>query len=193
MRGMTFWPEWLWAIQHLGKPIENRPYPPPKTIRGERIALHAGKLVAGKYEVTNRSVWRGFEDLIDMAKSAGIESGFIYDRNGRETGIGWTAKEDVKGLLFDYKVHAPEGVSLGDLMFSELPVGAIVGTVEIQSQWGYYNPHLVSPSPWAAPGQYQWKMRDLRLLPEPILYKGKQGVFHLSDDVHRRLVDALGG
>jgi hypothetical protein len=43
VRALTLWRPWPWAILFGGKRIENRPWVPPRTIIGERIALHAGK------------------------------------------------------------------------------------------------------------------------------------------------------
>lgn len=42
MRALTLWRPWPWAILH-GKNVENRPWKPPASIIGKRIALHAGK------------------------------------------------------------------------------------------------------------------------------------------------------
>ena len=193
MRGITLWPEWLWAIVHLGKSVENRSVPPYKTFLGQRIALHAGKKVAGTYNPTSQKAWQGFDGLIDMALSVGIHSFYLGDAN-RITGIAWTAKKDIKGLRSETTVHSLEGTRLEDLMFDELPVGAIVGTVEILSQSSYYpNPYLESPCPWAAPGQYQWKMRDLRVLPQPIPMKGKQGPFIVPHEIEAQIVASIGG
>lgn len=45
MKALTIWQPWANAIAHHGKRIENRTWPPPKSIIGERIAIHAGKKV----------------------------------------------------------------------------------------------------------------------------------------------------
>lgn len=43
-RAITLWPEWAYAVLHLGKDIENRPVRLPPG----RYALHAGKYIGGK-------------------------------------------------------------------------------------------------------------------------------------------------
>jgi hypothetical protein len=43
MRGLSFSQPWLWAVQHAGKDIENRDWPPPIEMIGKQIALHAAK------------------------------------------------------------------------------------------------------------------------------------------------------
>lgn len=44
MKALTLWPEWAWAICHLGKDIENRTWVIPPGL----YALHAGKRFGGK-------------------------------------------------------------------------------------------------------------------------------------------------
>lgn len=43
MKALTLWRPWPYAVFRLGKPIDNRPWEPPRSIIGERIAIHAGK------------------------------------------------------------------------------------------------------------------------------------------------------
>jgi hypothetical protein len=43
MKALTLHRPWAWAIAHGGKRIENRSWPFPRSLRGERIAIHAGK------------------------------------------------------------------------------------------------------------------------------------------------------
>lgn len=42
-RALTLTPEWAWAVTHLDKRVENRTWPAPTHIIGQRIAIHAGK------------------------------------------------------------------------------------------------------------------------------------------------------
>ena len=46
MRAITLWQPWAWAIAHAGKDVENRTWAPPRTVLGQRIAIHAGKRIA---------------------------------------------------------------------------------------------------------------------------------------------------
>lgn len=43
MRGLTLWQPMAWAIANRHKPVENRPWPLPKGMLAERVAIHAGK------------------------------------------------------------------------------------------------------------------------------------------------------
>jgi hypothetical protein len=43
MRALTLWQPWGWAIVAGHKPVENRPWPPPRNMVGEPFAIHAGK------------------------------------------------------------------------------------------------------------------------------------------------------
>lgn len=43
MLALTLWRPWDTAILHLGKPVENRDWPPPASMVGQRFALHSGK------------------------------------------------------------------------------------------------------------------------------------------------------
>lgn len=48
LRALTLWPEWAYAIAHLGKRAENRGWTPPASIIGQRIAVHAGAHIGGR-------------------------------------------------------------------------------------------------------------------------------------------------
>jgi hypothetical protein len=43
MFALTLWRPWDTAILLLGKPVENRDWPPPAFLIGQRFALHSGK------------------------------------------------------------------------------------------------------------------------------------------------------
>lgn len=43
MRALTLWQPWAWAVVAGHKPIENRPWPIPRSMIGVPFALHAGK------------------------------------------------------------------------------------------------------------------------------------------------------
>lgn len=194
MRGLTFWPEWLWAIRHLGKDVENRGYPPPSLIRGKRIALHAGKKVSGHLSPTSKRVFGAYMNVVKMARRSGIVEEFITNYNGDVIGIKWIAKRSIKGLNFEHEVHDKEnGILLGELMFNSIFTGCIVGTVEILPRFGYFDPSGDPVSKWAAENQYQWMMRDIRFLPQPIPCSGKQGLWFVPWDIEEKIVKTIGG
>lgn len=43
MKALTLIQPWAWCITHAGKRIENRTWPPPASLLGQRFAIHAGK------------------------------------------------------------------------------------------------------------------------------------------------------
>jgi len=47
LKALTLWPEWAWAIVHLGKRVENRTWKPFLPV-GTTFAIHAGKHLGGK-------------------------------------------------------------------------------------------------------------------------------------------------
>jgi hypothetical protein len=71
MRALTLWPEWAWAVAYLGKDVENRGWAPPSYIRGQRIAIHAGKHVGGR---SGPAAYRdGAALVIETALRAGLD------------------------------------------------------------------------------------------------------------------------
>lgn len=66
---LTLWPEWAWAIAHMGKDVENRTWPPPQYIIGKRIAIHAGKYIGGR--AGDPTLLDGLQDLLEMTEFAG--------------------------------------------------------------------------------------------------------------------------
>ncbi len=41
MRALSLWQPWAYAVSHLGKPLDNRPWKPWRSVIGQRIAIHA--------------------------------------------------------------------------------------------------------------------------------------------------------
>ena len=48
-------------------------------------------------------------------------------------------------------------------------------------------------SSWAMPTGFHWVLADVRPLPEPVLCKGRQGLWRLPEDVERAVWSALAG
>ena len=81
-RALTLWPEWAYAIAHLGKRVENRTWEPPASLIGQRIAIHAGKHVGGRAGAP--AMFEGACALIDTAEAAGVV-GVIQNAVGRKS------------------------------------------------------------------------------------------------------------
>lgn len=45
MKALTLIQPWAFAIEHLGKTVENRTWPPPSGAIGQRFCIHAGKSI----------------------------------------------------------------------------------------------------------------------------------------------------
>lgn len=43
MKAITLWRPWPYAVMWCGKRVENRSWAPPRSLIGQRIAIHAGK------------------------------------------------------------------------------------------------------------------------------------------------------
>lgn len=71
MRALTLWPEWAWAVAHLGKDVENRGWAPPSYILGQWIAIHAGKNVGGR--TGPRAYQEGTALVIETALRVGLD------------------------------------------------------------------------------------------------------------------------
>lgn len=65
-----------------------------------------------------------------------------------------------------------------------LPRGAIVGMVELV---GYASR---VDNPWAEPGMCYWLLEDPLPFPEPIPYRGKQGLFRVLDELVAGQIEA---
>jgi hypothetical protein len=62
VRAITLWPEWVYAILHFGKDVENRTWRGPE---GETLALHAGKHIVGSPSVNSTIL--GIDTVINVA------------------------------------------------------------------------------------------------------------------------------
>ena len=168
MKALTLWPEWIFAICHLGKMVENRPWCPPKDVIGERIALHAAAHIGG-----------GAGGRI----STEFGLGAVGAMAARE---GWASviNDKMKYMLFSNVVKKGSPVEMHfksdglDLPDSCKIVvrSAIVGTAIIR---GVTRGDRL---PWGVEGQYHWHLEDLVIFKDTISAKGKQRLWYLSDE-----------
>lgn len=170
-------------------------------IRGKRIALHAGKKIAGHFSPTSKRVLGAYMNVVQMAKRAGIDGKFLANEEGIIIGVDWWTDwmekgSRLDGLHFNIEVKSDEYEGrhyLGEIMFSDIFTGCIIGTVEILPTFGYFDPSGDPVSKWAAEEQYQWMMRDIRFLPQPIPCSGKQGLWFVPWDIEEKIVKSIGG
>lgn len=64
----------------------------------------------------------------------------------------------------------------------DMPTGAIVGTAVIT---GWIIAEAVKDDPFGdfGPGRFAWTVEDPRPLPQPVPWKGAQGIFEIPDEV----------
>jgi hypothetical protein len=168
MKALTIWPEWAWAICQIEKDVENRTWTPPSSVIGQRIAIHAGKNIGGRYNPPNAAA--NFGLVAEMAVHAGIELRPIY-RLGVAIGFSWYRCEN-------------GNVKEMNQFFASLPTGGVVATAKI-SGWS-----KSSSSPWAVPGQVHWQLEEVQVLPQRIPCRGAQGLWPLPEDVESKILIA---
>ena len=159
MKAITLWPEWAYAVAWLGKRIENRDWPPPRSLIGERVAIHAGAHVGG------RKGRPAMEEGMQAVKNAASDEGLGFK------GIGW------RGDHFPYE--APQ-FSL-DGQWRNVVTGAIVCTAVVDEAVQTLFAGDIAP-PWANPhAEWWWKLRNVEVLAVPFRCIGKQGLWDVPD------------
>lgn len=154
---LTLWPEWAWAITHLGKDLENRGRNlllADRRLRATdgRLWIHAGKTVGGG-EYDHADAW---EAVIETAEHAG----WRYD--GREMVF----------YLDGLAIPAPIGRSRRHL----LPTSALVAVGRVAIVQGPSSMRTV----WKVAGQYGHVLRDMSVMTPPIPCRGAQGLWSVT-------------
>lgn len=65
---LTLWPEWAWAVAHLGKDIENRDWMRESLI-GQWLCSHGGVNIGGRPATRNGNAWREALDEVGAVAS----------------------------------------------------------------------------------------------------------------------------
>lgn len=74
MKALTLWQPWGWAVVEGYKAVENRSWPPPHALIGQRIAIHAGK-TWDRYGADTVADLIGIDAFPDAAHVAGAAIG----------------------------------------------------------------------------------------------------------------------
>lgn len=173
MKALTFWPEWLWAIRHLGKDEENRGWAPSaaQLQAGDVFALHAGKELGGR-----RGRPATLEALLAVRQAAEV-AGWSTFTTSYLTG----EKHDDPGVAF-----VRSGVRR-ELRASQVVTSRIVGLAV------YGGARRRSNSWWANPDACAWSLRNCIWLSSPIPHGGTQGLWTVPRPVmmaiHRQLLE----
>lgn len=156
MKALTLWPEWLPAICHMNKTVENRTWCPPDSLIGQRFALHAGKNIGGG------SVRNGIYWLVTTAREAGWT-------------IAYQPGHLANGVKHPPALHyRPTVITGANQQGKVVPIvtGAVVATAVLSAVTDDFD------SPWAMKDQWHWQLADLEILPEPIPATGRQGLWN---------------
>lgn len=160
---LTLWPEWAWAVTHLGKDVENRGRDLVASDRrlrtaDQRLWIHAGKTVGGG-QVSYNDAW---EAVVRTAERAG-----------------WYC--DRREMIFHL-----DGVAIvapfGDRRKHLLPTSALVAVGRVAAVLG---PTGGTSSPWKVEGEYGHVLRDMSVMMPPIPCKGAQGLWSVTDQLRR--------
>lgn len=160
---LTLWPEWAWAITHLGKDAENR---------SERFARQIARRVGDGWLAIHAGVKRPADFAAVAAMYDGQVDAFPGDADDP------SASAD-PGWLFGGR----SGVFIKD---ADLPRGAIVALAKIGDV-------LLpgARAPWKLTFSAALALSPVLILPEPIPCKGKQGLWTPAPDIQERLRAAL--
>lgn len=163
IRALTLWPEWVWAIHHLDKRVENRGWAIPK---GEWFALHAGKSIGGTGRIyrgnlrCNEAMAEAAHGVAEMAERAG-----------------WASDGTIRRSTFI------RGAQSTEWDIGTITVSAIVGLFRVHD-------HITGDhGGWHAPSQIG-SVFDYVPLVEPVACKGAQGLWTVPADVVERMAVA---
>ena len=114
-----------------------------------------------------------------------IHAGKGWDEDGQDSPLVRQAWRDAG---HDLRALTPNNAGI--------TLGAVVAVAELVDICGAqvrpYIPSDCGCGPWAARGQYHWKLANVRPLPEPVSCRGFQQLWTLPDDVEAAVVAQLG-
>lgn len=162
---LTLWPEWVYGIVALGKDIENRGPWLSELLRryqGRYIAIHAGKNIGGK-SGSGVSDYSAVRLVIETASDAGHR---FSKRRFEDLAV------SERGKIIDSAIQATRALA------SSIAVVARLGAPLPTS----YPPRMEG---WHATNQIGWTLKDVAVLPRPVLCKGMQGLWFTSAEQSR--------
>ena len=163
---LTLWPEWAWAIlipDPMGKRCENRTWAPDARLRpGHTLALHAG-------------VFRGSRNGHEWASRLHDVANAAYREQARLEHIPGALKSPVR-LHVNHHPRDKYRLLL-DWHPIPAPTGAVVALAT------YLGCDREQRTGWDVPGQWHWRLGDVRPLAEHVPCRGAQGLWRLPDDL----------
>jgi hypothetical protein len=122
MRALTLWRPWEIAILSGSKTVENRSWPPPKSVIGTRIALHAGK----KYDYVSAEAIKQVLGLATIESTPGVIVGTVliagYVKIGTKGRDGTATSPELLPLLKSVWFFGEYGWALQDVRALAKPV-----------------------------------------------------------------------
>jgi hypothetical protein len=163
MLALTLWRPWDTAILRLGKPVENRNWPPPLHLVGHRFALHCGK----KFDE------EGACAIVKLAHGAGVPMRTIEEHLSRAETIDSAIIGTVKLARVIRRIRE-----------EELPPSQMgfAGAVALS-----LSRDPLQSSPWFF-GAFGWVCEEPFVLPEPVPCRGAQKLWKLPTDVEARVL-----
>lgn len=164
---LTLYPEWAslitWrddsgALNSAGKRVENRPWACPVRLIGQDVAIHAGLRIGGVATVEQMRRWMAHGTTAISAVDA-VDALNAAVRTAITAGGVVRLPRAARGLL-DW-----------------LTPGHVVAVVRITGC------DLDQRTPWDVPGQYHWRLDNVRALTEPVPCRGAQGIWRLPGEV----------
>lgn len=160
---LTVLPPWGSAIARWGKPWENRPMPPPRTIRGKRLVIHQGVLpLTARGKVCASPAGQRFAAaLARVAALSGQAEAALLDQ----------LRADEGRVLCTVIVQAWAGIEPG-------------GTTAIIAEppfWRVADP--VPLDPWMIPDPerrvYAWRLDEMSVVDGGPRLRGQQGIWRM--------------
>ncbi len=159
MLALTLWPEWAHAVAFLGKRIENRDWPPPDTLIGQRLAIHAGAAIGGR---------RG--------RPAAREAAVALRGGALVAGVELVVHVDGTELAVGIAGDSTRAVETGMVLCTAI----VAGRLKRSPERGY--------RPWGVEAaEWWWGLEDVQRLPIPVPCRGAQGLWTVPDHVLERM------
>jgi hypothetical protein len=153
MKALTIWQPWATLIAIGAKPYEFRGWFPPRSLIGQRIAIHAGARPVKKAEVA---------DLILRARSDEA----------------WTTclRPEIALPLLD-RAHAAPGILPLSTVLCTAILGKPVQSWEIVGEFG----GVINDSDRAQHCNWAWPLTDIEAVMPPVPARGAQGFWDWND------------
>lgn len=148
MKALTIWQPWASLIAIGAKPYEFRRWPAPRSLHGQRVAIHAGVRKINRTEIR----------------------ALIIALRGKEPGR-QALKPDLALALLDRLFSDPTRAPLGVIVATAV-LGAPVRADKIMSEFGV---SIANDSDRDEAFNYAWPLSSIEPLAPPIPARGAQG------------------